>query len=88
MKKAHQIEIRSYPSNIEVFATRDDYDGTWEGHGRILLISCTSDDFPSISYIPTIQEIWDEAEGYLTKKQCKEVKEAIKLVWKSRNSKD
>lgn len=78
MKKAQDIEIRDYQANIEVFASRDDDDGTWEGSGRILNIPCSADDIPSASHIPTIRELHADAEGLLTLDQCREIKTAIR----------
>ena len=77
MKKAQTIDIQEYPANIEVFASRDDDDGTWGGRGRILTISCDGDAIPSASYVPTIRVLYDQAEGYLTLGQCRKIKERI-----------
>ena len=76
MKKANEIVIKKYPSNIEVFAYRDD-DNEWEYSGSIMSIMTDSDHIPSAQFIPTIRELWEEAEGCLTLKQCREIKDAI-----------
>lgn len=77
MKKANSIDIREYNSNIEVFASRDDDEGNWEGSGRILSITCDADNIPSASYVPTIRQLHENAQEYLTLKQCRAIKDRI-----------
>jgi hypothetical protein len=77
MQKANSIDIRAYQSNIEVFASRDDDNGYWEGSGRILTYTIDADTIPSASYVPTIRQIHADANGYLTMAQCRTVKQAI-----------
>ncbi len=75
---AKSIRIEAYPANIEVFA---DF-GDDEVGGRIYIAHTSADDIPSASYIPTIDEIRDEArfgDTYgITRKQALEIKYAIR----------
>jgi len=72
MKKAKEIEIREYPSNIEVFIHEPE-----ELIGRVYLVECTGDTIPSASYVPTIDEIVAEAHNILTRAQASEIKKHI-----------
>lgn len=77
MQKAQSIYIREYNSNIEVFASRNDDNGNWKGAGRVLSITCDADTIPSASYVPTIKQLHNDADGYLTTEQCRTIKNRI-----------
>ncbi len=75
---AKSIRIDEYQSSIEVFA---DF-GDDEVGGRIYIAHTSADDIPSASYIPTIDEIRDEARFSdthgITRKKAREIKDAIR----------
>jgi hypothetical protein len=54
------------------------YDDSPEDNGILMEIGCTSDDIPSPLDLPTIQELIDEAEGHITRKQAREIKEYVR----------
>ncbi len=75
---AKSIRIEAFQSSIEVFA---DF-GDDEVGGRIYIAHTSADDIPSASYIPTIDEIRDEARFSdthgITRKKAREIKDAIR----------